>query len=76
MGEPTVTLTLHVDPGPFVRAMGSAQRAMHGLTIATMRPERRRKHKIRCSTCSPRANPKPLAIDGHAYRRRTKRRRT
>jgi len=26
----------------------------------------------RCAICHPRANPKPLCIDGAAYRRRTK----
>jgi hypothetical protein len=32
------------------------------------------KHR-RCARCHPRAFPKPLAIDGHAYRRRQRARR-
>jgi len=47
------------------RVLPGVVRAMHGLRHATEKP-------VRCATCHPRANPKPLCIDGAAYRRRTK----
>jgi hypothetical protein len=34
--------------------------------------EHPRWHKRRCRTCNPRGNPRPLAVNGHEYRRRRK----
>ena len=33
-----------------------------------------RRHRGRCRSCNPRGNPRPLAVNGHEYRRRQKNR--
>lgn len=49
--------------------------AGHSLMVATLAPDRRRKHYRRCGTCRPYSNPGPLCIDGREYHRRQKSRR-
>lgn len=76
MSERPVSVTLRVDMAGFARAAEKAARSMHHLSLALMRPGQRRRHARRCAICSPTANPRPLGINGHAYRQRSKNRRS
>lgn len=75
MTERTVSVTLNIDTTAFTRALRRAGDAAHRFGVAMRRdPRSIRRHRARCGVCSPRANPVQLSIDGHAYRRRTKKR--
>lgn len=75
MIEEIRTVTILANAQGFVRAMSRASAAMHSLGVAVRDPRSRRLHKRRCAICSPMSNPKPLSINGAAYRARTRRRR-
>lgn len=79
-----LNLRIKIDTSQFVTAMkrvaeiaGRFHEQMHraGIAFTSGDLKRVRAHRQRCSICSPRANPAPLAIDGHAYARRRKNRR-
>lgn len=59
----------------FQASIEKAAAELHKFVVAFMRPAQRRRHRVRCRRCSPYANPRPLTIDGHAYRRKTRSRR-
>ncbi len=59
----------------FNRSIKPLARTLHQLGVALLATPQRRRHISRCRSCNPRANPRPLCIDGHAYHRRTKARR-
>lgn len=75
MSEHRISVALRLDEAAFVRAASKAAGAVHELGLAFMRPSQRRRHARRCAICAPTANPRPLGIDGHAYRQRSKNRR-
>lgn len=55
----------------FTEALGAVEFPPSHIACAILRP---RQH-VRCHDCNPIANPRPLAINGAAYRRRQKARR-
>lgn len=81
-----IFVTLKIDTGPAIAALKAAaeavdrvHQAMHRAGIAITRGgdlKRVRAHRARCPICSPMANPHPLTIDGHAYARRRRNRRS
>ena len=74
MSEQELRVTVDLDMTGFLKALEKVSRLVHRPTLAMMRPASRRRHARRCHICSPIANPKPLSIDGRAYRQRTKKR--
>ena len=58
---------------PLARALKSMQ--LPHERLAPMMYEDYRRHRIRCALCNPAGNPKPLAVNGAEYRRRTRTRR-
>lgn len=79
MSEREVHVHLKLDTAQFTagmrRAAEAAGKVAHRFTLAFTPTAQRRKHKRRCRICSPFANPRPLAINGHAYHQRSKNRR-
>jgi len=77
----SVTVKLGIDTTRFVAAIAKVGREMarfttaaHKASLVYMKQGDRRRHVRRCSVCSPYSNPKPLTIDGHAYRARRRNR--
>jgi hypothetical protein len=67
MSTSKVGLNVALNMQDFVRSMKRAAKGLHMFAVALHRLP----HPIaRCGICNPMANPKPLAIDGHAYARR------
>lgn len=79
MSEWKVDVVMTGDVKGFARQMAAAGEsvatAMHRFAIPFMDKRTGRRHARRCGMCSPMANPKPLGIDGAAFRRKSKRRR-
>lgn len=75
MSESEVSVTIEADVSGFVKALHRVVIAAHRTALKFMDKRVRRRHARRCDLCSPMANPKPLGIDGAAYRRKTKGRR-
>ena len=73
MSESRIIVNIASDTSRFTEAMAKAARAaskfLHALRAAHPHIPH---NKARCAICSPRANPAPLCIDGHAYARRRK----
>jgi len=76
MSDSNVFVNLRLDTSKFEAALREVRRVAEvtsdhvrafGHAVAHMQEK-----PARCPRCHPRANPKPLCIDGAAYRRRTK----
>jgi hypothetical protein len=73
-------LTFNFDARPLQRAFEKMAAAVAQMAIAAKPILARITHslpdhdRVRCQRCSPMANPPTLCINGHEYRRRSKRR--
>lgn len=56
-------------------AFAVVMKSNHVLLAPTIYRDGYRRHRRRCPICNPAGFPKPLAADGHEYRRRTRARR-